>query len=84
MKELLCVLTVALIFSCAESSKKEVADQSGENAVELQEMVEGYAPKSKVEYGIPVYNFPALNEALLQKKTDTTYVVNFWATWCKP
>ena len=20
----------------------------------------------------------------LHKKTDTTYVVNFWATWCKP
>lgn len=24
-----------------------------------------------------------LNE-LLNKKTDTTYVINFWATWCKP
>ena len=23
-------------------------------------------------------------EPLLQKNNDTTYVVNFWATWCKP
>ena len=23
-------------------------------------------------------------ENILQKKSDTTYVVNFWATWCKP
>jgi len=23
-------------------------------------------------------------EYLLQTSTDTTYVVNFWATWCKP
>lgn len=26
---------------------------------------------------------PALQE-LLARPTDTTYVVNFWATWCKP
>ena len=23
-------------------------------------------------------------EQLLHKKSDTTYVINFWATWCKP
>lgn len=23
-------------------------------------------------------------EYLLQKNNDTTYVINFWATWCKP
>ena len=23
-------------------------------------------------------------ENLLHQKTDTTYVINFWATWCKP
>lgn len=23
-------------------------------------------------------------EPLLQQKNDTTYVINFWATWCKP
>ncbi len=33
---------------------------------------------------IPVYDFNMLEKKLLQKKNDTTYVVNFWATWCKP
>lgn len=33
---------------------------------------------------IPVYeNFAAL-APLFHKQTDTTYVINFWATWCKP
>lgn len=30
-----------------------------------------------------VYNFKQF-EPLLQQKNDTTYVINFWATWCKP
>ena len=30
-----------------------------------------------------VYNFNQL-EPLLNLKNDTTYVINFWATWCKP
>ena len=32
---------------------------------------------------IPVYNFQQF-EPLLHQKNDTTYVINFWATWCKP
>ena len=31
----------------------------------------------------PVVNFEGL-EPYLQKNNDTIYVVNFWATWCKP
>ena len=32
---------------------------------------------------IPVFNCTALNETL-NLESDTTYVLNFWATWCKP
>jgi thiol-disulfide isomerase/thioredoxin len=32
---------------------------------------------------IPVMNFDEF-ERYLHKETDTTYVINFWATWCKP
>ena len=32
---------------------------------------------------IPVYDFKGF-EPLLYINNDTTYVVNFWATWCKP
>ncbi|TYP97547.1 thiol-disulfide isomerase/thioredoxin [Tenacibaculum adriaticum] len=40
------------------------------------------AISEKIE-GIKVYNYSQL-EPLLNKKDDKTYVVNFWATWCKP
>lgn len=30
-----------------------------------------------------VYDYEGL-EPLLNKKDDKTYVINFWATWCKP
>ena len=32
---------------------------------------------------VPIYNFDQL-EPILNKRNDTTYVINFWATWCKP
>ena len=32
---------------------------------------------------IPVLDYEAL-EPLLHMKDDKTYVINFWATWCKP
>ena len=34
--------------------------------------------------GIPVYEKFEDMEPLLRLQNDTTYVVNFWATWCKP
>lgn len=30
-----------------------------------------------------VVKFPFI-ESLLNNKSDTTYIINFWATWCKP
>lgn len=38
---------------------------------------------SSLAQHIPVYDFEEL-EPLLQKQNDTTYVINFWATWCIP
>jgi thiol-disulfide isomerase/thioredoxin len=33
---------------------------------------------------VTIYEKYADFEHLLQKNNDTTYVINFWATWCKP
>lgn len=33
---------------------------------------------------IASYDFDGLRTTLFNKQNDTTYVVNFWATWCKP
>ncbi|RAK65891.1 TlpA disulfide reductase family protein [Hymenobacter edaphi] len=40
------------------------------------------APAARAQQ-VRVVKLPALQQ-LLQRPTDTTYVVNFWATWCKP
>ena len=32
---------------------------------------------------VPVYDFKGF-KAFLEKDNDTVYVINFWATWCKP
>ncbi|MEL4308135.1 TlpA disulfide reductase family protein [Joostella sp. CR20] len=32
---------------------------------------------------VPVYNFDGF-EKLLSVSDDKTYIINFWATWCKP
>lgn len=34
--------------------------------------------------GIPIYATFAEIAPLFQQDNDTTYVINFWATWCKP
>ena len=31
----------------------------------------------------PVYNFETFSP-ILEKQNDTTYIINFWATWCAP
>lgn len=33
---------------------------------------------------IPVYENFANLSPIFEKQNDTTYVINFWATWCKP
>jgi thiol-disulfide isomerase/thioredoxin len=35
------------------------------------------------QQNVEIYTFNVLQN-ILNKKNDTVYVVNFWATWCKP
>lgn len=37
----------------------------------------------KEDVTIKAYNFEGIDH-LLQQQNDTTYLVNFWATWCMP
>lgn len=37
----------------------------------------------QAQQNVPVYDFDGF-EPYLHRDNDTTYVVNFWATWCKP
>lgn len=57
-----------ILISCKE--KNENQKEALTAAVEKEEF-------------IPVYDFEGF-EPYLQKENDTIYIVNFWATWCKP
>lgn len=37
----------------------------------------------KTESNVPIVDFEGL-QPILNLKNDTTYIVNFWATWCTP
>jgi len=52
-------------------------------ALSCKNKQETQAEKNQEEAFIPVYDFDGF-EYLLQFEDEKTYVVNFWATWCKP
>lgn len=80
MKQLLFVLTLVGLLSC---NQKEVAATPSHKTA-----VKGIVFKPAYIYnkdGVHVnsYDFKSF-EPYLNIQNDTTYVVNFWATWCAP
>jgi thiol-disulfide isomerase/thioredoxin len=81
---LLMLILLCSINACGQqaplstSNPKEVADTIPEAT-----QTSGEATLTKSARNIPVYDFKTF-EPLLHINNDTTYVVNFWATWCKP
>jgi len=74
MKTFGILFCLAVLISCKESTS---------NIAEQQVSTTALAASEVSKSTIPIYNFSQL-EPLLNKQNDTTYVVNFWATWCKP
>jgi len=72
------VLCAVLLCSCNEKVSEQTVEETVVSETEATLVTTG-----KEDTKVPIYNFSEL-EPLLQKKNDTTYVVNFWATWCKP
>ena len=66
---------------------KETKQEKDGRSVEVakSESVEGQkeTTASNSEISVPVYMFEEF-EPLLNKDDGSIYVVNFWATWCKP
>lgn len=67
---LIAVLSIFIV-SCKQGATKEKTAKEESAALPKQEGT------------IKVFNFDQL-EPLLHKKDNKTYVINFWATWCKP
>lgn len=69
----LSVLTL-LVSACAEKKNEKII------AVDKIPVME--APDNA--FALPVHNFDTLEKEYLSITNDTTYIINFWATWCKP
>ncbi|RSK39151.1 TlpA family protein disulfide reductase [Mangrovimonas spongiae] len=69
MKRIALVIATIVLVACKEKKTTSIVQKEG---VETSEAIE-----------LEVYDFRGL-EKMLSTQSDTTYVVNFWATWCKP
>ena len=78
MDKALLIIALVLLAGCAETKSKEV--EGAEEAILVERTTE-IADMTKAK--IPSLDFSELNN-FLSKDNDTTYVVNFWATWCRP
>ena len=63
-------------FGCRQVEKNSGSLANVESSIKKLEA-------ESVELPFPVYDYEGL-EPLLNRKDNKTYIVNFWATWCKP
>ena len=74
------IFVVALCLACADNAKKTEVEVASEE-VEDKGLQQSETASSAL---IPTVDFEAFDSKYLQQKNDTTYIINFWATWCKP
>ena len=77
-KLLFYILTGLLVVACGDGEKKQAV---GDEMAKSKNTVSQSEGEDKVKF--PVYDFEGL-EPLLNKDDGTTYIINFWATWCTP
>ena len=76
---LLLLLAATVFFACgSETTEKEAV------RINVKPGIESTSASAKVEkLPVQIYDYAALKH-IFQQNNDTTYVINFWATWCKP
>ena len=86
MKKIALLLLVLILQACVDDKKNTEADmeQPTEVSEEIKKLTEEGMKEEPISVRIPSYDFETFQNKVLQKNNDTTYVVNFWATWCKP
>lgn len=77
MKKHVYVFAIVLIFACNNSDNKLRLE--GSDIPEKHSIETNFESKTRID----VLDYTGL-ETYLNKNNDSTYVVNFWATWCKP
>ena len=62
---------IVVAWSCKQKTEKAISEVIEE-------------PITEESSPIPIFNFETLEDAYFNKEDGSTYVINFWATWCKP
>ena len=75
-QSLIWVLCSLVVFGCKKAQEKVKKEDAFQNSPTQ-------AGGDTSEIPFPIYDFNAFEE-LLKQEDDYTYIVNFWATWCKP
>ncbi|MCF8716083.1 redoxin domain-containing protein [Joostella atrarenae] len=78
MKRIVILALLLIVASCKEQKSKDK-----ELAFNLMSVVTPIDVIKTSNFTVPVYNYDGFEKLLLANE-DKTYIVNFWATWCKP
>lgn len=78
----LFVLLVLLFTACGGASNSEV--DSATDVSEESQTVSMQAEEPAFDVPFPVWSEAEELMELFEQNNDSTYVINFWATWCKP
>ncbi len=78
MKNIVLIVIAGLMIGCGDATPKSDTqkDASVGTAMAVEMPIE-------LSNGTPVYNYDQLSQ-IINKEDGKTYVINFWATWCKP
>lgn len=75
MKNLFLLFCLVFCFACNEKTNTAKME-----ALPLEENL----PSTTTAINIPIYEKFDELEPFFHLQNDTTYIINFWATWCKP
>jgi thiol-disulfide isomerase/thioredoxin len=84
-KAIFSLLAGVFLLSCTDGKKADTVNAVVDRPVETEQVSTPKPMKVYIKDSMSVnaYDFAGL-EHFLHKDNDTTYVVNFWATWCVP
>jgi len=84
MKNVFLLFLALAIYSCGGNPNPDSQGSAGAEASAEQRQSREVTDSSYESFPVPVHTTFSSLEEIFKKQNDTTYVINFWATWCKP
>lgn len=73
-----CAGLLSMLFACQSTASEKAATTTSSSSTAID------SSKNDNALPFPVYDDFSALEYIFQYQNDTTYIINFWATWCKP